>query len=73
MEPDGRHKVVSDRDTYTLTVLEPTVDGCGPFECVAINASGEARCQAEVGSPLVRRGGALGSVSFSHFDTSRMA
>ncbi|KAF0301648.1 Titin [Amphibalanus amphitrite] len=48
VEPDGRHKVASDRDTYSLTVLEPTADDCGPIECVAINASGEARCQAEL-------------------------
>ena len=49
VEPDARHKLVTGQDTHTLVVLEPTADDCGPFECVAINASGEARCQAEVG------------------------
>lgn len=42
-----KHKTVVEDDTYTLLVIEAYADDAGPYECVAVNNSGEARCNAE--------------------------
>lgn len=45
--PDIRFKVLEEDSTYTLLIIESVPEDSGTYECVAINNSGEARCEAE--------------------------
>lgn len=46
---DIRYKTVDEDNQYTLLIIETVTEDSGTYECVAINNSGEARCEA----PLV--------------------
>lgn len=48
IRPDHSHKMVLEGDVYTLLVLECSARDQGEYECVAINAIGEARCTARL-------------------------
>lgn len=45
--PDIRFKTLEEDNTYTLLIIEALPEDSGVYECVAINGSGEARCDAE--------------------------
>lgn len=45
--PSIKHKVVEEDNNYTLLVIEAYQEDAGIYECVAVNNSGEARCDAE--------------------------
>ncbi|KAK9882445.1 hypothetical protein WA026_021476 [Henosepilachna vigintioctopunctata] len=45
--PDIKYKTLEEDEIYTLLILEVTPEDSGKIECVAINTSGEARCEAE--------------------------
>ncbi|XP_068082222.1 titin [Anabrus simplex] len=45
--PDIRHKTLEEDNTYTLLIIESFIEDSGKYECVAINSTGEARCEAE--------------------------
>ncbi|XP_045531935.1 titin isoform X5 [Pieris brassicae] len=47
VQPDIRNKILEEDGTYTLLILEAFPQDSGKYECVAINSSGEARCDAE--------------------------
>ncbi|EEB18956.1 conserved hypothetical protein [Pediculus humanus corporis] len=55
--PDIRFKVLEEDNTYTLLIIEAAPEDSGTYECVAINSSGEARCEAEcvVQAPASRK------------------
>lgn len=55
--PDIRFKVLEEDNTYTLLIIEAVPEDSGTYECVAINNSGEARCEAEciVQAPASRK------------------
>lgn len=42
-----KYKIVEEDNTYTLLIIETYQDDAGVYECVAVNNSGEARCNAE--------------------------
>uniref|UniRef100_A0A146M532 Titin n=2 Tax=Lygus hesperus TaxID=30085 RepID=A0A146M532_LYGHE len=46
--PDIRYKTLEEDNTYTLLIIESVPEDSGNYECVAINQSGEARCEAEL-------------------------
>lgn len=56
LKPDIRHKILDEDGTHTLLILEAYTQDSGKYECVAINAAGEARCDAEcsVDAPAVK-------------------
>lgn len=45
--PNIKYKIVEEDNTYTLLILETVQEDAGTYECVAVNNSGEARCEAE--------------------------
>lgn len=45
--PDIRYKTLEEDEVHTLLIIEVVPDDSGKYECVAINNSGEARCDAE--------------------------
>lgn len=45
--PNIKYKIVEEDNTYTLLILETVQEDAGTYECVAVNSSGEARCEAE--------------------------
>lgn len=45
--PDIRYKTLEEDEVYTLLIIEVVPEDSGKYECVAINNSGEARCDAE--------------------------
>lgn len=47
ISPDIRNKMLEEDGTYTLLIIEAFTEDSGKYECVAINSSGEARCDAE--------------------------
>jgi titin len=47
VSPDIRHKTLEEDGTHTLLIIESLPEDSGKYECVAINSSGEARCEAE--------------------------
>jgi len=42
-----KYKIVEEDNTYTLLIIEAFPEDAGVYECVAVNNSGEARCEAE--------------------------
>lgn len=42
-----KYKMVEEDSTYTLLIIEAYPEDAGKYECVAVNAAGEARCDAE--------------------------
>lgn len=52
-----KYKIVEDEEQHILLVIEAETDDQGVYECVAVNAVGEARCQCQVlvEAPLVSR------------------
>uniref|UniRef100_A0A6P7G5K7 Titin-like n=1 Tax=Diabrotica virgifera virgifera TaxID=50390 RepID=A0A6P7G5K7_DIAVI len=44
---DIRYKTLEEDEIYTLLIIEVVPEDTGKYECVAINNSGEARCEAE--------------------------
>lgn len=55
--PDIRFKTLEEDNSYTLLIIEALPEDSGMYECVAINSSGEARCDAEcvVQAPASRK------------------
>lgn len=55
--PDIRFKTLEEDNTYTLLIIEALPEDSGLYECVAMNSSGEARCDAEcvVQAPASRK------------------
>lgn len=45
--PDIRYKIVEEDNLFTLLIIETVPEDSGTYECVAMNNSGEARCEAE--------------------------
>lgn len=45
--PNIKYKIVEEDNTYTLLIIEAFPEDAGPYECVAVNSAGEARCEAE--------------------------
>lgn len=45
--PNIKHKIVEEDNNYTLLIIEAYQEDAGVYECVAVNNSGEARCNAE--------------------------
>ncbi|XP_050422457.1 titin isoform X5 [Adelges cooleyi] len=45
---DIRYKTIDEDNQYTLLILETATEDSGTYECVAINNSGEARCEAQL-------------------------
>lgn len=45
---DIRYKTLEEDDLYTLLIIETVPEDSGKYECVAINQSGEARCEADL-------------------------
>ncbi|XP_018334860.1 titin [Agrilus planipennis] len=45
--PDIRYKTLEEDDLNTLLIIEVVPEDSGKYECVAVNDSGEARCEAE--------------------------
>jgi len=45
---DIRYKTVDEDNQYTLLIIETVVEDSGTYECVAINNSGEARCEGSL-------------------------
>ena len=45
--PNIKYKIVEEDNNYTLLIIEAFVEDAGKYECVAVNNSGEARCDAE--------------------------
>lgn len=48
IEADITRKMIDDEDLHTLLILEAKSEDAGNYECVAVNAAGEARCQCRV-------------------------
>lgn len=46
--PNIKYKIVEEDNTYTLLIIEAFPEDAGPYECVAVNSAGEARCEAEL-------------------------
>lgn len=44
---DIRYKTLEEDEVHTLLIIEVVPEDSGKYECVAINSSGEARCEAE--------------------------
>lgn len=47
IQPNIKYKVVEEDNNYTLLIIEAYAEDAGQYECVAVNAAGEARCDAE--------------------------
>lgn len=45
--PNIKYKIVEEDNNYTLLIIESYQEDAGVYECVAVNNSGEARCDAE--------------------------
>lgn len=45
--PNIKCKIVEEDNNYTLLIIEAYQEDAGVYECVAVNNSGEARCDAE--------------------------
>lgn len=45
--PNIKYKTVEEDNNYTLLIIEAYPEDGGKYECVAVNNSGEARCDAE--------------------------
>jgi len=58
---DMTHKTVEEDDLFTLLILEASSMDRGIYECVAVNAVGEAKCEATV--DVIPAGGRSGSGS----------
>lgn len=46
--PDVRYKTVEEDNQYTLLIIETVPEDSAKYECVAINAAGEARCEGDL-------------------------
>lgn len=42
-----KYKTVEEDNNYTLLIIEAYAEDAGQYECVAVNAAGEARCNAD--------------------------
>lgn len=47
VSPNIKYKTVEEDNNYTLLIIEAYTEDSGKYECVAVNSSGEARCDAE--------------------------
>lgn len=45
--PNIKYKIIEEDNNYTLLIIEAYPEDGGKYECVAVNNSGEARCDAE--------------------------
>uniref|UniRef100_A0A1I8N5F2 Ig-like domain-containing protein n=2 Tax=Musca domestica TaxID=7370 RepID=A0A1I8N5F2_MUSDO len=47
LQPSIKFKMLEEDNIHTLLIIEPTAEDTGRYECVAVNAAGEARCDAD--------------------------
>lgn len=45
--PTMKYKLLEEDNLYTLLIIEASPEDSGKYECVAVNGSGEARCDAD--------------------------
>jgi hypothetical protein len=48
VQPDMTHKLIQENDVHTLLILESNPSDRGVYDCIAVNATGEARCRTSV-------------------------